>query len=152
MSLEAGKTLSHYRLIEKIGEGGMGVVWRALDTKLEREIAIKTLPEELASDRERLGRFKREAKAVAALNHPNIVTVHSVEEADGAYFITMELVEGKTLAYLIPHDGFPIERFLDLALPLAEAVAAAHERGGQVHPSHDKLPPATVVLPWRVAP
>ena len=83
MSVEAGQNLSHYRLIEKLGEGGMGVVWKALDTKLEREVAIKTLPAELANDPERLGRFEREAKAVATLNHPNIVTVYSVEKAEG---------------------------------------------------------------------
>ncbi len=142
MSLEAGRNLSHYRLIEKIGEGGMGVVWKAKDTRLDREIAIKLLPEDLAGDPERLGRFKREAKAAAALNHPNIVTLHSVEEADGAHFITMELVEGKSLSRLIPHDGFPVERFLELALPLAEAVAAAHERGV----THRDLKPGNIMV------
>jgi serine/threonine protein kinase len=98
MPAQPGQMLSHYRLVEKIGEGGMGVVWKALDTKLDREVAVKTLPEELASDAERLGRFEREAKAVAALNHPNIVTVHSVEEAAGTRFITMELVQRRYVA------------------------------------------------------
>jgi TolB-like protein/Tfp pilus assembly protein PilF len=142
MSPEAGQTLSHYRLIEKIGEGGMGVVWKALDTKLDRVIAIKLLPVDLASDPERLRRFEREAKAAAALNHPNIVTLHSVEEAEGTHFITMEMVEGKTLTHVIPHEGFPVERYLDLALQLAEAVTAAHERGV----THRDLKPGNIMV------
>lgn len=139
---ESGKMLSHYRLIEKIGEGGMGVVWKALDTKLDRDVAIKLLPGDLASDRERLRRFEREAKAAAALNHPNIVTLYSVEEADGAHFITMELIEGRTLARVIPREGLPVERFLDLALPLTEAIAAAHERGV----THRDLKPGNIIV------
>ena len=97
MSVEPGQMLSHYRLLEKIGQGGMGVVWKATDTKLDREVAIKILPDAFSQDPVRLGRFKREAKAVAALNHPNIVTIHSVEDVDGVQFITMELVQGKPL-------------------------------------------------------
>ena len=93
-----GKKLAHYEIREKLGEGGMGEVYVAEDTRLDRRVALKVLPEKMAEDPERLERFEREAKAVAALNHPNIVTIHSVEEADGHHFITMELVEGKTLA------------------------------------------------------
>ena len=124
-----GRTLAHYRILEKIGSGGMGEVYLAEDTKLDRKVALKVLPPELAESEERRARFKREAKAVAALNHPNIVTVHSVEEDDGVHFITMELVKGKTLAELLPKTGFPLSRFFDIAIPLANAVAAAHQEG-----------------------
>ena len=142
MPLEPGQTLSHYRLIEKIGEGGMGVAWKALDTLLEREIAIKTLPEELARDSERLGRFKREAKAVAALNHPNIVTVHSVEETEGVHFITMELVRGRSLTELIPGKGLPPDKFFELAVALADAISTAHQQGI----THRDLKPDNVMV------
>ncbi|TNF63332.1 MAG: hypothetical protein EP303_02805, partial [Deltaproteobacteria bacterium] len=118
VSIEAGQKLSHYSSIEKIGEGGMGVVWKAHDTTLDRDVAIKVLPEELATDAGRLARFEREAKAVAALNHPNIITVHSVEKDDsGLHFFTMELVSGKPLSRQIPQGGLPLERFLELAIP-----------------------------------
>jgi serine/threonine protein kinase len=105
MAIEAGQQLLHYRLIDKVGEGGMGVVWKAEDTKLHRHIALKVLPEAMAADPDRRARFEREARVVAALNHPNIVTLHSVEESDGVHFITMELVEGRNLTELLPKDG-----------------------------------------------
>ena len=92
-----GQTLAHYKVLKKIGSGGMGEVYLAEDTKLDRKVALKVLPPELAENEERRARFTREAKALAALNHPNIVTVHSVELADEVHFITMELVKGKTL-------------------------------------------------------
>ncbi len=111
MSLEPGRMLSHYRLLAKIGEGGMGVVWRALDTSLDREVALKLLPDELSQDPERLSRLESEARIVAALNHPNIVTLHSIEEAEGRRFLTLELVEGRPLAELIPSRGFPVGEF-----------------------------------------
>src|SRR5262245_21163983 len=126
---EPGQTLSHYRLIEKIGIGGMGVVYRALDTTLDRLVALKILPPEVTGDAERLERFRREAKAAAALNHPNIVTIHSVEEAGGVHYMTLELVEGRTLDVLIPKEGMAPERLFGIAIPLAAAVSAAHERG-----------------------
>jgi serine/threonine protein kinase/tetratricopeptide (TPR) repeat protein len=129
MLLEPGTILSHYRLIEKIGEGGMGVVYRALDTRLEREVALKFLPEEFANDPDRLARFIREAKIIAALNHPNIVGIHSVEEESGVRFITMELVRGRTLTQLIPRKGLPAKELLALAVPIVEAVSVAHEQG-----------------------
>ena len=124
-----GRTLSHYRILEKIGSGGMGEVYLAEDTKLDRKVALKVLPPELAESEERRARFTREAKAIAALNHPNIVTVYSVEEAEGVHFITMELVKGKTLTELLPKNGFPLSQFLELAIPFADAVAAAHQEG-----------------------
>ena len=129
MAVAAGDRVSRYRLIDKLGEGGMGVVWRAHDESLDREIAVKFLPEEFADDPERRARFEREAKAVAALNHPNIVTIYSVEEAEGHFFFTMEMVDGEPLSKIIPEDGLPLERVLDLAIPLAGAINAAHERG-----------------------
>ena len=121
-----GRTLSHYRILEKLGSGGMGEVYVTDDTKLARKVALKVLPEEMATG-ERLSRFEREAKAIAAFNHPNIVTVYSVEEAEGVHFITMELVRGKTLSELLPKHGFPLSKFFDIAIPLADAVAAAHQ-------------------------
>jgi TolB-like protein len=124
-----GRSLLHYRLVEKLGEGGMGVVWKAMDTTLDREVAVKILPEEVSRDPERLSRFKREAKAVAALNHPNIVTVYSVEEAGGVHFFTMELVEGETLDASLCGGGLKPERLLELAIPVADALAAAHGKG-----------------------
>ena len=124
-----GTELLHYRLIEPLGEGGMGVVWRAHDQKLDREVAIKLLPESFANDPERRSRFTREAKAVASLNHPNIVTLFSVEEADSTFFIVMELVPGGSLATRIPPQGLPLEQFLELAIPIADAISMAHARG-----------------------
>ena len=124
-----GRTLSHYRINATIGKGGMGDVYRATDSKLGREVALKVLPPGVASDPERLARFQREARAVAALNHPHIVTIHSVEEADGVQFLTMELVDGQTLDGLIPPGGLPLEQIVGIARALAEALAAAHEKG-----------------------
>src|SRR5512143_1715744 len=121
--------LDHYRLIEKLGEGGMGVVWKARDLKLDRDVAVKLLPEGAVGDPERRAFFEREAKAVAALSHPNIVTIYAVDETEGTTFFTMELVEGQPLSKLIEPGGVTLERFLGLALPLTGAVAAAHARG-----------------------
>ena len=124
-----GHTLLHYEILEKLGHGGMGEVWLARDTRLGREVAIKVLSPEVAADPERLERFRREARSVAALNHPNIVTIHAVEEAGDVPFFTMEYVEGTTLSQIIPQGGFDTERFLELAIPIADAVSAAHESG-----------------------
>ncbi|HXV61227.1 MAG TPA: protein kinase [Vicinamibacteria bacterium] len=137
-----GTSLAHYQIVEKLGAGGMGEVFRATDTKLGREVALKILPAEMASDSERLERFRREAKALAALDHPSIVTVFSVEESEGAHFLTMQLVEGETLERLLPEGGFSIERFYPLALPLADGLAAAHERGVV----HRDLKPANLMI------
>src|SRR5580704_6789522 len=114
-------SIGHYRIASKIGAGGMGEVYRATDTKLGRDVALKLLPHEMACDPERLARFRREARAVATLNHPHIVTIFSVEEVDGVHFLTMELVEGQSLDRLIPDGGLPVERILEIAGALADA-------------------------------
>jgi TolB-like protein len=120
----------------------MGEVYRATDTKLGREIALKVLPPDMARDPERLARFQREARAVATLNHPHIVTLHSIEEADGVHFLTMELVDGQSLDHRISEGGLPIEQILEIAGALAEALAAAHEKGIV----HRDLKPANVMV------
>jgi serine/threonine protein kinase len=137
-----GETLGPYRIVEKLGEGGMGEVYRARDTKLNRDVALKTLPAHLAADAERRTRFEREAQSLAALSHPNIVTIHSVEQADGLLFLTMECVEGTPLSDLIPKGGLPLPRILALAIPLADAVSAAHDKGI----THRDLKPANVMV------
>jgi serine/threonine protein kinase/Flp pilus assembly protein TadD len=124
-----GTTLSHFKITAKLGEGGMGEVYRAEDIRLKRQVALKVLPRDLATNPERLERFQREAETLAALDHPNIVHIFSVEESDGLHFLTMQLVDGKTLSELIPDDGMSADKIFDVAIPLADALAAAHERG-----------------------
>ena len=138
----AGRTLAHYRISTAIGAGGMGEVYRATDTRLAREIALKVLPPAMANDPDRLARFQREARAVAALNHPNVVTVYSVEEFDNVNFITMELIEGEPLDRLISANGLPSDRLIEIAGAVAEALAAAHEKGIV----HRDLKPANVMV------
>ena len=106
-----GRRLAHYEIVAEIGRGGMGVVYEAVDTQLERRVALKVLPDEVARDPVYLERFEREARSIAALNHPNIVTVHSVEEVDGVRFITMERVRGRDLGSLIGEGGLPLAEF-----------------------------------------
>ena len=137
-----GRTLAHYRITAALGAGGMGEVWRATDEKLGREVALKVLPAEFVDDPQRLDRFEREARAVASLNHPHIVTIHSVEEAEGVRFLTMELIEGRSLDKLIPEGGMEFGLFLDLATPLAEAISAAHDKS-VIH--RDLKPPNVMV-------
>ena len=137
-----GQTLGRYRILEKLGEGGMGEVYRAEDTELDRQVALKLLRPEMADAPERLERFRCEAKAAAALNHPSIVTIHSIEEADGQPFLTMELVDGKTLDHHIPEGGITEDRFLNLAVPLADALGIAHAKGIV----HRDLKPANIMV------
>ena len=124
-----GETLLHYQIFRRLGAGGMGEVYLARDTKLGREVAIKVLPPQLSSNTDRLERFRREASIVATLNHPNIVTIFSVEEDDGLQFFTMEHIDGKILSDLIPEAGLPMPEFRKLAIPLVDALNAAHNRG-----------------------
>ena len=137
-----GRTVSHYRVLEKIGAGGMGDVYRAEDTRLKRQVALKVLPEGMARDPERLRRFQREAEVVASLSHPGIVTLFSVEEAESVHFLTMELVSGHRLDEVVPPGGMALEAFLAVAVPLVEALVAAHERGI----THRDLKPANVMV------
>src|SRR5271165_750116 len=142
MTLPAGTKLGPYEILTPLGVGGMGEVYRATDTKLGRDIALKVLPAEMAHDPERLARFRREAKVLAQLDHPNIVTIHSVEEADGVHFLTMQLVEGLPLDRLIPASGLPVEQIVEIASALGDALAAAHEKGIV----HRDLKPANVMV------
>ncbi|MFQ5701455.1 MAG: protein kinase [Acidobacteriota bacterium] len=137
-----GRTLSHYKITGKLGEGGMGEVYIARDTELDRVIALKVLPSSVADDPERLERFQREAKAIAALNHPNIVTIHSIEKDGGRHFITMELVEGESLDRILPAEGFPLAKVFDIAIPLTDALSVAHRKGIV----HRDLKPANIML------
>jgi serine/threonine protein kinase/tetratricopeptide (TPR) repeat protein len=142
MPLASGTRLAVYEIQAPIGAGGMGEVYRATDTKLGRGVAVKILPTEMAQDPDRLARFHREARAVATLNHPNVVTLYSVEECDGVHFLTMELVEGQPLDRMISASGLPVERIVEIAGAVAEGLAAAHEKGIV----HRDLKPANVMV------
>lgn len=139
-ALSPGTRLGAYEIVELIGAGGMGKVYRARDAKLGRDVAVKVLPERVAKDRERLRRFEREARLLAQLNHPNVATIHGLEEHDGEPFLVMELVEGETLAERISRERVPLEKAIPLFLQIAEGVEAAHERGIV----HRDLKPANV--------
>jgi len=139
-----GKVLSHYKILEKIGAGGMGEVFRAEDLRLHRQVAIKVIPDLFAGDPERLARFEREAKLVAALNHPNIAAIYGLEEAEGKRFLVLELVEGETLAQRLGRGPLPVEEALEVCRQIAEGLEAAHEKSivhRDLKPSNIKLTP-----------
>jgi serine/threonine protein kinase/tetratricopeptide (TPR) repeat protein len=142
MPLASGAHLGSYEILGLIGSGGMGEVYKARDPRLQRDVALKVLPPDFAGDPDRLARFEREARTVAALSNPNIVTIHSIEDADGVRFLTMEYVSGRPLMDLIGARGMPIARILELAIPVADALAAAHGRGIV----HRDLKPANVMV------
>jgi serine/threonine-protein kinase len=124
-----GKKISHYSVTAKLGEGGMGEVYRATDTKLGRDVALKVLPQAFASDADRMARFEREAQVLASLNHTNIASIYGLEEADGVRCLVLELVEGPTLAERIAKGPIPLDEALPIARQVAEALETAHERG-----------------------
>src|ERR1700675_797426 len=140
MAISAGTKLGSYEVLSQIGAGGMGEVYRAHDTKLARDVAIKVLPEAFAHDPERLSRFEREAKILASLNHSNIATIFGLEHSDGVQYLVMELVAGETLAERVKAGPLPIEEALTVAKQIAEALEAAHEKGI----IHRDLKPANV--------
>lgn len=147
MDLRVGAAVGPYSLCGKLGEGGMAEVWKARDTRLDRDVALKFLPEEWARDPERLGRFKDEARALAALNHPNIVTIHAIEDRRDRPFLAMEWIPGRTLDELIPDGGLPPRDFFDFAVPVCDALASAHAHG-VVH--RDLKPRNVMVTPERL--
>jgi serine/threonine-protein kinase len=139
MSFASGIRIGSYEVLSAIGKGGMGEVYRARDTRLDRDVAIKTLPEEFAADPDRLARFEREAKLLASLNHPNIAAIYGLERFEGRHFLVLELVEGETLADHIARGPIPVDESRRLAVQIAEALQAAHEKGVV----HRDLKPAT---------
>ncbi len=142
MSLSPGTKLAHYEILELIGRGGMGEVYRAKDGKLGRDVAIKVLPDAFAENEERLARFKREAMVLASLNHPNIGAIYGLEEADSLWFLVLELVPGETLAERLRRGPIPFAEALELAGQIADALAAAHDNGV----IHRDLKPANIKI------
>ncbi len=142
MPFSAGARLGPYEIVSTLGRGGMGEVYKARDSRLNRFVALKVLPDTAALDPERRDRFEREARAIAALNHPHIVTIHSVETVDGVPLLTMELVEGRALSDVIPKGGLALAEVLTIAIAVADAVAAAHQKGI----THRDLKPGNVMI------
>src|SRR5881296_2597474 len=142
MAITIGRQLGFLQITAILGRGGMGEVYRARDTKLKREVAIKILPEEFSRDPDRVARFQREAEVLASLNHPNIAAIHSLEEAEGSRFLVLEFVEGETLAERIRRGAIPVEEALNMARCICEALEVAHEKGIM----HRDLKPANIKL------